>query len=92
VSLEFLRGPDDDKAEAAFRARTRIAHMVSLLHRHHRVEAALIADLRATNEMDRQRKVEHDQLEDDLLYAMAAASDEEILAAIDQYEADGGYL
>jgi hypothetical protein len=75
---------------------TRIVDLVALLHQHHAIEAALLERIRggmqrAHFDQSNLRAV-HDELEGDILYQMAEMTEDEIMAALDAYEADGGYL
>lgn len=70
-----------------------VARLTTLLTAHHHEEMRLL-DLIRQGQLHRRslRWGPHDDLERDILYAMAEATDPEITAAIDAYEADGGYL
>jgi hypothetical protein len=70
--------------------------LLALLHEHHRVEAALmkyINDGMTREQFDQSalRKL-HDQLEGDILYVMAPMPEAELIAVLDRYDSEGGYL
>lgn len=71
--------------------------LAGLLMEHHHVEQALLIQIREgrlTRDTwaDSSLRSVHDDLERDILLVMAQMTDEEIRAAIDAYDKEGGYL